>query len=158
MPCVAALLQLHEAYQRFADQILDAIRKLYSSRQDKLVERACRAIDQLMKNNTTNRHISSSQVAQALQVSASHLGRTFKQATGVTFERFVMKRRVDYAKQLLLDPAYFARVFRQIAGCTPREYMQDPLRFDAHEIDVPRGFTDAAARITPLRERELAAS
>ena len=170
----AARLQLHEAYRRFANQILDEIRKLYSSRHDKLVERACRAIDQRIENSATNHHISSSQVAQALQVSASHLGRIFKQATGVTFERFVMKRRVDCAKRLLLDPAYnvsqaaekcgcsdpayFARVFRQIAGCTPREYMQDPLRLDASEIAFPHELLDAAARITPLRERALAAS
>ena len=101
-------------------------------------------IDQLIEHAEANCRISSSQAAQALMVSVSHLGRTFKQVTGVTFERFVMKRRVDYAKRLLLDPAYnvsqaaekcgfsdpayFARVFRQIAGCTPKQYMQDPLR------------------------------
>ena len=139
----ATRVELHEAYQRFAEQVLDEIRKLYSSRQNKLVERACRMIDQLIEHADANCRISSSQAAQALMVSVSHLGRTFKQVTGVTFERFVMKRRVDYAKRLLLDPAYnvsqaaekcgfsdpayFARVFRQIAGCTPKQYMQDPL-------------------------------
>jgi len=165
--------ELHGAYQRFGEQIVEEIRKLYSSRQDKLVERACRMIDQLIERADSNCRISSSQVAGALTVSVSHLGRTFKQVRGTTFERFVMQRRVDFAKRLLLDPAYnvsqtaekcgfsdpayFARVFRKLAGCTPKGYMQDPLGKGQPEAGLPPEIPAAAPRRRSISARSRAA-
>ncbi len=147
------IFALRQTYLQLADDILDEVRKLYSSRRDKIVERASRIIDESISQSTTR--LSPSLVAERLGFSLSHLERTFKLVTGVTFERFVMMRRIDLAKRLLLDPAfnvsqvaersgfadpaYFARVFRKIAGCSPREYIQNPVRFgkDAEEDGPP---------------------
>jgi two-component system response regulator YesN len=70
------------------------------------------------------------------------MSRTFKREMGETFEQYVIARRVELAKRLLLnplnnvsevarrsgfsDPSYFARVFRKLVGCSPREYCDDP--------------------------------
>lgn len=144
---------LRQTYLQLADGVLNEVRRLYSSRRDKIVERASRIIDESISQSTTR--LSPSLVAERLGFSLSHLERTFKLVTGVTFERFVMMRRIDLAKRLLLDPAfnvsqvaersgfadpaYFARVFRKIAGCSPREYIQNPVRFgkDAEEDGPP---------------------
>jgi AraC-like DNA-binding protein len=62
----------------------------------------------------------------------------------MTFREYVLSRRIDFARRLLLDPmnnisgvsdscgfstpAYFARVFRKVVGCAPTEYANDPRR------------------------------
>jgi AraC-like DNA-binding protein len=77
-------------------------------------------------------------------VSVSYLSRTFRRVTGETFEHYVMRKRVELAQRFLLEPSnniaavadrcgfsdasYFARVFRKITGCSPREYCDNPLR------------------------------
>ncbi len=138
-------LALHQTYFAFADRILEAVHTLYLCRREKIVELARKMIDEFLFHPTTGEHLSSATVSRTLGISVSHLDRTFTRVTGVTFERFVMVKRVDMAKRLLLDPAlniaqvaekcgfsdpaYFARVFRKLAGCAPREYIGDPIRF-----------------------------
>jgi AraC-like DNA-binding protein len=169
MHTVASLRLLHEAYQRFATTVLEEVRKLYTSRHDKLVDKACRIIDEIIEQGDSGSRISPSQVAPVLLVSVSHLGRTFRQVTGMTFERFVMKRRVDSAKGLLLnpaynvsqvadkcgfsDPAYFARVFRRLAGCSPREYMRDPLHWEGQSRDSGPQASNLAKPCTAMAPR-----
>jgi AraC family transcriptional regulator len=67
----------------------------------------------------------------------------FRQSTGETPHQFVMRRRMERAKEMLrvgkariMDVAvacgfktqqHFARVFRQMCGATPREYRKDVL-------------------------------
>jgi AraC-like DNA-binding protein len=143
----ASLCELHEFYLRTAEDILDEVRRLYRSRREKLVERSCRIINEHIEQRRPAGRLSPSVVAEKLGVSISSIERTFKRVTGCTFERFVMMQRMEFAKTLLLDPAYnvsqaaercgfsepayFARVFRKITGCTPSEYMRSPLSFRA---------------------------
>ncbi len=151
---------LHQAYLAFADRILEAVHTLYLRRREKIVELAGRMIDESLCGPAAGEHLSSAAVSRTLGISVSHLDRTFKRVTGVTFERFVMVKRVDMAKRLLLDPAlniaqvaekcgfsdpaYFSRVFRKLAGCAPREYIDDPIRFG----------TPPAPRLDACREGE----
>lgn len=81
-------------------------------------------------------------------VSAGHLSRTFRRVSGLTFERYLMEKRVERAQRLLLDPvsrvsdvaercdfcnpAYFARVFRKLSGCSPTEYSKNPIHARLH--------------------------
>ncbi|HWQ53997.1 MAG TPA: PocR ligand-binding domain-containing protein [Bryobacteraceae bacterium] len=139
-----SVVEIHDVFRSATAGLLDRSRELYSGRANRLVERACRIIEQRIEGGEPVAHIAPLELAGKLGISVSHLSRTFKQVTGVTFERTVMERRVELAKRLLLDPAlnvsqvaarcgftdaaYFARVFRSVAGCTPREYMRDPLR------------------------------
>jgi AraC-like DNA-binding protein/ligand-binding sensor protein len=140
----ATIFDLQEAFLHAAAPILDEVRSLYSGKREKLIERACGRIKRELENPFTSRTVSISRVASALGISAGHLSRIFKRSTGLTFERYLMVARVDLAKRMLLeplgsvaevadrcgftDPTYFARVFRKVAGCSPRDYRNDPAR------------------------------
>ncbi|OXS79051.1 AraC family transcriptional regulator [Domibacillus enclensis] len=74
-------------------------------------------------------------LAQSLHIHPSHLARQFKKETGTTMVQYVHSLRVQEAKRLLKkdtasieyiagqcgfdDAAYFARVFKKVAGISP---------------------------------------
>ncbi|WP_088831596.1 response regulator transcription factor [Paenibacillus tyrfis] len=80
-------------------------------------------------------------VAGRFFVSKEHLSRTFKQETGSTVVDYIISKRMEKAKQLLLDPAnsiksaaeavgysditYFHRLFKKVTGITPNQVRQD---------------------------------
>jgi transcriptional regulator of acetoin/glycerol metabolism len=82
--------------------------------------------------------ISLDALARAANLSVHHFARAFKQAVGLPPHRYLLERRVERAKGLLLeserpmaeiarmvgfsDQSHFARHFNRLAGCTPREY------------------------------------
>lgn len=139
----AGVLDVHDAFRGAVSDLLERSRELYAGRARRRVERACRIIDERLGSDGGAARISPADVAERLGISVSHLSRTFRQVTGITFERAVKERRVALARKLLLDPAlnvsqvaarcgfsdaaYFARVFRSVVGCTPSEYMREPL-------------------------------
>jgi AraC family transcriptional regulator len=83
-------------------------------------------------------HVSLSQVARECQLSVSHFVRAFKQSVGQTPYRWLMERRIEAAKDLLLnsrltqadialrcgfaDQACFIRCFRCKVNATPGEW------------------------------------
>jgi len=117
-------------------------RNLYRGKREKIVERVSRTVERQLADPATAGEISLRRSASGLYVSPGYLGRIFHHATGTTLERFVMIKRVELAKKLLLDPAvsvasvsnrcgfseptYLARVFRKLAGCSPSEYASNP--------------------------------
>ncbi len=137
-------VQLHEIWVRSAARLIEEVRWLYSGKRSKIAQRACMIVDQLLERCASPEKFSISEIAAALGVSASHMSRTFRRATGDTYEHYLMVKRIELAKRLLLDPlhnvsevalrcgfsdpSYFARVFRRIAGCSPSEYCHNPLR------------------------------
>jgi AraC family transcriptional regulator len=83
------------------------------------------------------------EMAESVQLSAAHFSRMFRQSTGESPHRFVLRLRIERAKEMLrvaeirvLDVAvacgfktqqHFARVFRRICGVSPTEYRQHAL-------------------------------
>lgn len=76
-------------------------------------------------------------VAKAVFLNPVYFGRMFKSAGGMSFKRYLLFRRIELAKKLLLDeysisavcekvgiwnPSYFSQVFKQTVGCLPSEY------------------------------------
>ena len=84
------------------------------------------------------------EMAQSVELSTSHFSRMFRKSTGEAPHQFVLRHRVERAKEMLraaearvLDVAvacgfktqqHFARVFRQMCGVSPTEYRQEFLR------------------------------
>jgi len=84
--------------------------------------------------------ISRSDIASHIGISERHLARCFQQAMGVTPITYLNRFRVKMAKSMLLNQqksitdiamevgfstsGYFARVFREEEGVTPREYLR----------------------------------
>jgi AraC family transcriptional regulator len=90
------------------------------------------------------------EMAQLVDLSISHFSQMFRKSTGETPHQFVLRQRVERAKEMLraaetrvLDVAiacgfktqqHFARVFRRLSGLSPTEYRQ---RLDESERSDP---------------------
>ena len=83
------------------------------------------------------------EMSRAVDLSPAHFSRMFYKSTGETPHQFVLRNRIERAKEMLrvaearvLDVAvacgfktqqHFARVFRRICGASPMEYRNDVL-------------------------------
>jgi AraC family transcriptional regulator len=88
--------------------------------------------------------LSLEQMAESAGLSTAHFSQMFRESTGESPHRFLLRLRVERAKEMLrraetrvLDVAvacgfktqqHFARVFRQLCGTSPTEYRQEFLR------------------------------
>jgi AraC family transcriptional regulator len=87
------------------------------------------------------------EMAQSVELSPAHFSRMFRKSTGESPHQFVLRQRIERAKEMLrvpegrvLDVAvacgfktqqHFARVFRHVCGASPTEYRQEFLRHEA---------------------------
>jgi len=85
-------------------------------------------------------------LAQSVGLSTPHFSEMFRKSTGETPHQFVLRLRVERAKEMLrsaesrvLDVAiacgfktqqHFARVFRHVCGTSPTEYRREFLRYE----------------------------
>ena len=85
-----------------------------------------------------SRSFSLEELSNEIGVSKSYLSRIFKTDTGISLWDYLNRYRIQKAKELLLltdknitsiagevgyeDVGYFGRVFREIAGCSPRAF------------------------------------
>jgi AraC family transcriptional regulator len=90
------------------------------------------------------------EMAHSVELSTAHFSRMFRKSTGESPHHFVLRHRVERAKEMLraaearvLDVAvgcgfktqqHFARVFRQMCGVSPTEYRQEFLRYGATRV------------------------
>ena len=81
------------------------------------------------------------EMAESVKLSVAHFSQMFHQSTGESPHQFVLRHRVERAKEILrtadvriLDVAvacgfktqqHFARVFRQVCGVKPTEYRRN---------------------------------
>ncbi len=88
--------------------------------------------------------LSLDEMAQSAGLSTAHFSQMFRKSTGESPHQFVLRQRVDRAKEMLrtaearvLDVAvacgfktqqHFARVFRRMCGASPTEYRHEFLR------------------------------
>jgi AraC-like DNA-binding protein len=100
--------------------------------------------------------------AQHAKLSPSYFSRCFRQCFGLTFSKFVARRRIDRAKSLMVrsssnlsqialdcgftDQAHFTRTFGALTGSTPSQWRR-------HAAKVS-GFP----RLEPARQTEVIAS
>ena len=91
--------------------------------------------------------LSLDKMAETAGLSAAHFSQMFRKSTGESPHQFVLRLRVERAKQMLRAPKtrvldvaiacgfktqqHFARVFRRACGATPTEYRQEFLYHEA---------------------------
>jgi AraC family transcriptional regulator len=91
-------------------------------------------------NASLEEELSLKQIARECRLSASHFVRAFTRSTGISPHRWLMQRRVDVAKDLMLstdtslveislkcgfsDQSHFTRVFAEATGETPGRWRQ----------------------------------
>jgi AraC family transcriptional regulator len=85
--------------------------------------------------------LSLSEMADAAGLSTAHFANMFRKSTGESPHQFVLRQRVERAKEMLCKPEirvldvavacgfktqqHFARVFRRICGASPRQYRHE---------------------------------
>jgi len=90
------------------------------------------------------------EMAQSVELSTAHFSRMFRKSTGESPHHFVLRHRIERAKEMLraaearvLDVAvacgfktqqHFARVFRRMCGVSPTEYREEFLRYGATRV------------------------
>jgi AraC family transcriptional regulator len=94
-------------------------------------------VDYIMEN--LEGHLTLEQMAAAAHLSPYHFARQFKATTGLPPHQFVISRRIERARQVLLaddeeplaqiairlgfaDQSHFARHFKRLVGVTPRQF------------------------------------
>ncbi|WP_137817316.1 AraC family transcriptional regulator [Pseudomonas sp. 2FG] len=120
----------------------DSIRLTAEHQKHQALNKVLQYIDQHFRES-----IDQKELAQRCGMTAFRFSRLFKEVIGLGFMDYVLNKRMEFAKERLdnsqmpitsigyeagfKDPSYFARAFRQFAGCTPSEYRQ------AHRPGVP---------------------
>jgi two-component system, response regulator YesN len=86
-----------------------------------------------------NKVISLEQIADRMNVTPEYLSHLFTKEVGVSFSSYLKKYRIDIAKKMMVDsnrkiyaigkktgysnPKYFSKVFKEVTGLSPREYL-----------------------------------
>lgn len=98
------------------------------------IEDACEYI----RHHLDNEGLSIAEVAEHVFLNQVYFGRLFKQTMNMSFKKYVLRTRLEYAKQLLeesedsindictkvgiINPSYFSKLFKQEMGMLPSEY------------------------------------
>lgn len=94
-----------------------------------------------IENNYTDTELSLEQICDEFNISISHMSTMFKKNSGYTFSKYLIKVRLDKAKQLLQttslkiadiasqvgysDVYYFSHSFKKVVGVSPRDYRNE---------------------------------
>ncbi|MFV0344318.1 MAG: response regulator [Anaerocolumna sp.] len=99
-------------------------------------QRLIHKIEQYVKNNLADANLEDA--GKRVNLSSGYISTLFRQETGMNFSEYVLKEKMCYAKELLMEPNYktydvadllgyksaknFSRTFRTFYGMSPREY------------------------------------
>ena len=104
------------------------------------------------------------EMAQAVDLSPAHFARMFHKSTGETPHQFVLRNRIERAKEMLRAPEarvldvavacgfktqqHFARVFRHVCGISPRQYRLE--WWSRHRSEQRHGTNPRTKLVSPL--------
>ncbi|MFC4303014.1 response regulator [Cohnella boryungensis] len=134
-----ALLFSVSAVLSEADSLPEAYREVRSGflEQDGSIGQAVRMVKDYVDIHFRE-ELSLTHCAELVHISTAHLSRIFLKETGMNFSEYVIRKKMDYAKELLRDtnlriyevsakagythPHYFSKLFKEYAGVSPIEY------------------------------------
>lgn len=117
-------------------QMLTALGKArFSAEVERGISRALKVMHERMSEN-----VNAAEIAREVGMSRGYFSQCFKEWTGVTFNEYVRRMRMEKAKEYLrhtdhtiawiaeqtgyADEKYFSRMFRRLVGMLPSEYRQ----------------------------------
>ena len=137
MEAYQSIRRMKEAVRRSVEGLQAMRQKPEEIRND--VERVKQIIQEHLEWN-----LSVGEIAQALYVSREHLTRLFKREEGIGIKDFIIREKMEAAKELLARTelsvgaiavrvgyenfSHFTRTFRQVEGVTPMEYRKKASR------------------------------
>lgn len=117
--------------------IIDEVRKFLTKAENSRYHRVVEDIKSIIEDNYAEIE-NVGQIVDPLYISASHANLIFKQQTGQTIFDYLILKRMEVAKKLLMDPyiriyeiaektgyktnSYFASVFKDYTGQTPKQF------------------------------------
>lgn len=120
----------------------DVVRSMPAGRNAQYVQKALKYIQ-----NNFSTDISLDLVAETAGISKYHFCRCFKEMTGLTYQSYLNRVRIEQAKRLLNDEAlsitntghavgysdltHFERIFKKLVGTTPSQYRRRTLSLPA---------------------------
>ncbi|MFS0614418.1 response regulator transcription factor [Lederbergia ruris] len=125
-------------WERQILMILLEVQKDYLEKRDK--EQVSLKIAQYIDDNYME-YLSLSNLAQTFSFSPEHLSRKFKQELNITISDYIIQKRINHAKSLLIntnlkiqeianmvgyeDKKYFSKAFKKCEGVTPANFRQN---------------------------------
>ena len=132
-PQIEAVTRLLGAFAKHLATVAGQLRTIQSSFVTSTVSRALEMIEKRL-----HEPITLAVIARGVGMSPYYFCKVFRKDTGVCFSTYIAQRRIDRAKELLLDPAkriseaafeagfnslsQFNRSFRKYVGSSPKEY------------------------------------
>jgi AraC-like DNA-binding protein len=155
------LSDLLALYRHAAADLSQAMQKPADARHDRNLRRA---VDYIHRHYAEP--LNRDRVAKVAGFAAGYFSKLFKEREHATFEVYVLRLRIERAKQLLdgtdleatriaelagfQSPEYFSRAFRKAVGTTPIEYRKSLRRFQPSAGTPPRILTKGrAGKATP---------
>ena len=131
------------------------------------LDRLRTAIDYI--NDNLSEDLTLGEIADAARLNPFYFSRIFRQSTGTSPHQYVLQRRVERAKRLLLDrrlslvevalvvgfqnQSHFTALFHRLTGVTPKTYREGLLR-QSNSIPSPAPL-QVSRRLPTLREQRL---
>lgn len=126
--------EINERFYKVFETIADSIEEKKSSKHEEVISR----IDNIINTDFPKLELSTEGIARALDMSATHLCRIYKQHTLHTIQERILEVRMAKARELLLETdqsiveisekvgysnsSYFYKAFKASNGVTPKEY------------------------------------
>ncbi len=127
-----------ENMQRYTEELLTQAVALRDKENDSQGRKALKKALAYIEENYMQESLSLNEIAAIMDVTPNYFSAMFSQEMQMTFVEYVTDKRMEKAKQLLLEtemraseialavgyknPHYFSFVFKKTQGCTPREY------------------------------------
>ncbi|MCE0494310.1 helix-turn-helix domain-containing protein [Vibrio salinus] len=129
-------------------QILALFRKLDSTKlplsqtSPRTIKSSMTDITQYIDNNLAE-HLSIKDFARDMNYSISYFSKRFRYQIGISFQNYIINKRIELAKKNLLKPgkiamiayqcgyqdiSYFSRIFKKRTGMTPQQYRNSALK------------------------------
>lgn len=131
------ITEMKNAFISKVSGLLQMISEYYLVHKNVMVRNVCEYVLQNVDSNITLKAIS-----DQFFISINYFSYLFKEQTGENFQGYLSRVKMERAKMLLKnssykayevgnmlgyhEPAYFSKLFRKYAGCTPTEYRNMP--------------------------------
>jgi two-component system, response regulator YesN len=121
---------------------LDSLADLYSTCEKETCRGYSTPVRKIINNITASysSDISLEQIAEKMNITPDYLSHLFTKEVGVSFSTYIKEFRITIAKKMMLesdcriceigektgyrDPKYFSKVFKEVTGLSPREYIR----------------------------------
>ncbi|WP_426448460.1 AraC family transcriptional regulator [Paenibacillus sp. S-38] len=139
--------------QGFREWLVLSIAECYVHMDKRSDERAVESIEAVKHyiGSHLSEDLSLEAVAAKVFLSAKYLSKIFKEETGMGYTEFVTQKRMERALELMKNnsltveqiagavgygtPAYFIKKFKEIHGCTPKNYVRSLWNTGSHSFD-----------------------